>query len=221
MKKKRLGCIELKIPCRKMVLIMKLSFFLFFCFLFQVQATVNAQLQTVSLHLNGASVLEGIRQLKKQTALDFFFSNDFVDVDRKMSLQLKNVYLEDALDQLLGGGYDYIFTDSRVIIKRAAGVTASSRGIGVDRSGQRYERHATAWSDSYLERDGFRRGYKYGWKVDVTDTCTEGSGFAVFFCRYEDKRGDLAWRKGDEGCIGGRGYGDGRGGCHRYLQQAP
>ena len=120
MKKKRLGCIELKIPCRKMVLIMKLSFFLFFCFLFQVQATVNAQLQTVSLHLNGASVLEGIRQLKKQTALDFFFSNDFVDVDRKMSLQLKNVYLEDALDQLLGGGYDYIFTDSRVIIKRAA-----------------------------------------------------------------------------------------------------
>ena len=120
MKKKRLGCIELKIPCRKMVLIMKLSFFLFFCFLFQVQATVNAQLQTVSLHLNGASVLERIRQLKKQTALDFFFSNDFVDVDRKMSLQLKNVYLEDALDQLLGGGYDYIFTDSRVIIKRAA-----------------------------------------------------------------------------------------------------
>lgn len=119
MKKKRFTGSGLKIYCRKMVITMNLSFFLICCLVLQVQATVKAQLQMVSLHLKEKTVLEGIQQLKKQTSLDFFFSNDLVDVERKVSLNLKNVNLEDALNELLGGDYDFIFTDNRVIIRQA------------------------------------------------------------------------------------------------------
>ena len=60
---------------------------------------------------------EAIRQLKEQTQLDFFFSNKQVDVDRKVSLDLQDIRLDEALKMLLGEGYAYEFLDDVVIIK--------------------------------------------------------------------------------------------------------
>lgn len=107
----------MKIPCHKAILAMKLTCFLMCCLLFNVQAAVKAQGQTVSLKLDQVSVAEAIRQLKEQTQLDFFFSNKQVDVDRKVSLDLQDIRLDEALKMLLGEGYAYEFLDDVVIIK--------------------------------------------------------------------------------------------------------
>ena len=99
-KKLESGGIGLKIPCHKAILAMKLTCFLMCCLLFNVQAAVKAQGQTVSLKLEQVSVAEAIRQLKEQTQLDFFFSNKQVDVDRKVSLDLQDIRLDEALKML-------------------------------------------------------------------------------------------------------------------------
>ena len=91
--------------------------FLMCCFLFNVQAAVKAQHQTVSLKLKQASVAEAIRQLKAQTDLDFFFSHKQVDADRKVSVNLQDVPLEEALKELLGEGYAYEFLNQTVVIR--------------------------------------------------------------------------------------------------------
>lgn len=116
-KKLESGGIGLKIPCHKAILAMKLTCFLMCCLLFNVQAAVKAQGQTVSLKLEQVSVAEAIRQLKEQTQLDFFFSNKQVDVDRKVSLDLQDIRLDEALKMLLGEGYAYEFLDDVVVIK--------------------------------------------------------------------------------------------------------
>ena len=116
-KKLESGGIGLKIPCHKAILAMKLTCFLMCCLLFNVQAAVKAQGQTVSLKLEQVSVAEAIRQLKEQTQLDFFFSNKQVDVDRKVSLDLQDIRLDEALKMLLGESYSYEFLDDIVVIK--------------------------------------------------------------------------------------------------------
>lgn len=111
--------IGLKIHFRKIFLVMKLTLFLICCLVFAVQAKVDAQLQTVSLKLENASVSEAIRQLKKQTKLDFFFSNKEVNVKQQVSLDLKDVRLDEALHRLLGDTFVYEFVDNIVVIKPA------------------------------------------------------------------------------------------------------
>lgn len=111
--------IGLKIHFRKIFLVMKLTLFLICCLVFAVQAKVDAQLQTVSLKLENASVSEAIRQLKKQTKLDFFFSNKEVNVKQQVSLDLKDVRLDEALHRLLGDAFVYEFVDNIVVIKPA------------------------------------------------------------------------------------------------------
>ena len=98
---------------------MKMTCFLMCCFLFNVQAAVKAQHQTVSLKLKQASVAEAIRQLKAQTDLDFFFSHKQVDADRKVSVNLQDVPLEEALKELLGEGYEFEYLDNMVVINPA------------------------------------------------------------------------------------------------------
>lgn len=117
--------IGLKIHFRKIFLVMKLTLFLVCCLVFSLHASVNAQLQTVSLKLENVSVSEAIRQLKKQTHLDFFFSNKEVNVKRQVSLNLQNVRLDEALFHLLGDTFVCEFIDNIVIIKPASRNTSA------------------------------------------------------------------------------------------------
>lgn len=111
------GGVGLKIPYRKILLTMKLTLFLVCAFIFNLHAAVEAQVQKVSLKLENVSVAEAIQQLKKQTKMDFFFSNKEVNVDQLISLDLHNVQLDEALQRLLGKAYAYEFMDGIVIIK--------------------------------------------------------------------------------------------------------
>lgn len=107
----------LKIHCGKIFLIMKMTLFLTFCFTFHLHATVSAQMQTVSLRLENASINEAIRELKKQTNLDFFFSNKEVSVISKISLNVDNMKLEEVLQKILGNSFVCEYMDHMVVIK--------------------------------------------------------------------------------------------------------
>lgn len=102
MNKFRIDGVGLKIPCRKILLSMKLTLFLMCCFVFQLQAAVEAQNQTVSLKVENVSLAEAISQLKKQTKMDFFFSHSVVDVDQLVSVGLAKRVVERGVTTFIG-----------------------------------------------------------------------------------------------------------------------
>ena len=65
--------------------------------------TVSAQSQKVSLDFKNESVEKVLASIKSQTGMSLVFSDQLVDVNRKVTMQLKDVTLKEALTRLLSG----------------------------------------------------------------------------------------------------------------------
>lgn len=65
--------------------------------------TVSAQLQKVSLDFKNERVEKVLASIKSQTGMSLVFSDQLVDVNRKVTMQLKDVTLKEALTRLLSG----------------------------------------------------------------------------------------------------------------------
>ena len=65
--------------------------------------TVSAQSQKVSLDFKNERVEKVLASIKCQTGMSLVFSDQLVDVNRKVTMQLKDVTLKEALTRLLSG----------------------------------------------------------------------------------------------------------------------
>ena len=65
--------------------------------------TVSAQSQKVSLDFKNVRVEKVLASIKSQTGMSLVFSDQLVDVNRKVTMQLKDVTLKEALTRLLSG----------------------------------------------------------------------------------------------------------------------
>ena len=65
--------------------------------------TVSAQSQKVSLDFKNERVEKVLASIKSQTGMSLVFSDQLVDVNRKVTIQLKDVTLKEALTRLLSG----------------------------------------------------------------------------------------------------------------------
>ena len=65
--------------------------------------TVSAQSQKVSLDFKNERVEKVLASIKSQTGMILVFSDQLVDVNRKVTMQLKDVTLKEALTRLLSG----------------------------------------------------------------------------------------------------------------------
>lgn len=65
--------------------------------------TVSAQSQKVSLDFKNERVEKVLASIKSQTGMSLVFSDQLVDVNRKVTMQLKDVTLKEALTRLLLG----------------------------------------------------------------------------------------------------------------------
>ena len=65
--------------------------------------TVSAQSQKVSLDFKNERVEKVLASIKSQTGMSLIFSDQLVDVNRKVTMQLKGVTLKEALTRLLSG----------------------------------------------------------------------------------------------------------------------
>ncbi len=84
---------------RKTLLIMKLSLILFFAFSFQLSASVLLG-QQVSINTGEASLRTVLSELKEQTGTYFMYNEEDVDASYKVDLDMQNVSLESALDEI-------------------------------------------------------------------------------------------------------------------------
>ena len=137
MKKKRTGTwIPLKKSLAKILMIMKLTFLLICGFVLSLSASVKAQDQMVTLKVEDMPFLKVISELKRQTQLDFFYSFDEVDIQKTVTLNVKNVKIGQVLRDIFGKGFTWEYVDNVVVIKPVQIVTRDSVNKLIEVSGR-------------------------------------------------------------------------------------
>ena len=96
---------------------MKLTFLLVLGFVFSLSASVRAQDQIVTLKVKKTPFSKVISELKQQTSLDFFYSFNEVDVNQLISLDVKNMKIDEVLHRMLGERFTWEYVDNMVVIK--------------------------------------------------------------------------------------------------------
>lgn len=95
-----------------------------------IQATASsAYAQGVRLNLNMKNVTidKVFQEITKQSKLEFFFSNDDLNVNKIVSVKASNGTVDDVLRQILGSSYTYRIADKLITIEAAK--KASSKSV--------------------------------------------------------------------------------------------
>lgn len=97
--------------------VLKLFFILLLCYGQNLSATVEAQMQRVSLSLQDVKLKRVIDALESQTRLDFFYSDREVDVESRVSVKAENEFLDLVLGRVFGPGFSFEFIGDMVVVK--------------------------------------------------------------------------------------------------------
>jgi TonB-linked SusC/RagA family outer membrane protein len=105
----------------KILRIMKLTVVFSYLIVFQICAgvTYSQNMKTVSLFLNDVTVEEAINRIEKEMSYSFLFTDETVDVGRKVNISVNNGDITDVLSQLLRStdiGYQMI--DRQIILAK-------------------------------------------------------------------------------------------------------
>jgi len=112
------GMSRLWLP-QKLLLIMKLVIIIFIASLMQVSAAGFAQ--RVSLNEKSASLEAVFKKIRTQTGYDFVYDSKLINADKKVSLDLRNVDLENALFRILDGqGLAFEIKDKVIVLSKKA-----------------------------------------------------------------------------------------------------
>ena len=90
-------------PRSKLFLVMKLTFFFLVIGLLEVHASAIGQVKVVNLDVKDMTLRHVFDELKRQTDLDFFFSNRELDMNSKVTIQVQKTDLMEVLSRLLHG----------------------------------------------------------------------------------------------------------------------
>lgn len=106
--------------------------FRFKCFLFLLFGSLLcfsspsfAQKAKLTINLVNVPVQQVFDQVRSQTSLEFFYSNDDLDANRKVSVKVVNGTVEDVLKQALGASFSFKIVDKKIIIEAVKGKKSS------------------------------------------------------------------------------------------------
>ena len=96
---------------------MKLSFILFFAFIFSAVANSFSQTE-ISLELRNVKVLDVLDKIEVDTDYKFIYSTNVYDFNKIVSIDVKNEKIANILDQIFNGNIIYEVIDKRVLLKK-------------------------------------------------------------------------------------------------------
>ena len=96
---------------------MKLSFILFFAFIFSAVANSFSQTE-ISLELRNVKVLDVLDEIEVDTDYKFIYSTNVYDFNKIVSIDVKNEKIANILDQIFNGNIIYEVIDKRVLLKK-------------------------------------------------------------------------------------------------------
>ena len=120
---------------------MKLITFFFFLGIFQVSASVYGQRGTVTLNLNELTMEDIFTAINRQLKYDIFYSDDELDVARKIKLTDSKMEVSKLLKEVLQDDYSYEFLNNDC--HPSGKTTAKSENCHTG-NGKGYERNTLA-----------------------------------------------------------------------------
>lgn len=114
-----------RLRLRKTLILMKFTTLILLTTALQLAANVNGQ--TVSLSLKNATLKQAFREIQRQSGLNILVDESLLDNTKKVTAKVKNVRVEEALDECLKKEpLTYLIKDGSILIKaKAASPTAN------------------------------------------------------------------------------------------------
>ena len=130
MKKKLIRGISLdREKVRKIWMTMRLIVFLFFVSLIHVSASVYSQKTKLNIRVENASLQQVFKVLQDQSEFDFFYKNEQIPADARVSIQYQNESIEVILDKILSGtGLTYHVLDKDIVISAKGAAKGEIKG---------------------------------------------------------------------------------------------
>ena len=113
---------EWKIPgMQKVLRKMKLTIFLFLISVISVFANrTYSQSKELTLNIKDGTVKEVLQNIETQSGFNFVYSEKLIDVDRKVSIDIKNQKINEVLDELFAAtNVDYKVRDRFILLTRS------------------------------------------------------------------------------------------------------
>lgn len=118
MKKNKSDWFFRKEKLMKLSQIMRLTILMMVCLNLTLSAEVYSQAEKFSIRKTNATVKEVFEEVMQRTSYHFFYNNEF-DVNRKVSIDMKNGDIDAVVRKVLEGqDYSYRLIDNYIIIKR-------------------------------------------------------------------------------------------------------
>ena len=132
MKKKRRTDTGLTCILTKTMRIMRLSIFFTILFISQIWATATYSQQTrLSLNMKNARIAEVLSEIENSSEFFFFFNEKFVNVDRKVDVSVKNVKIDEILNDLFKNtDVNFKVIDKQIILTTLKGENSVSQQVG-------------------------------------------------------------------------------------------
>ncbi|MDR2765669.1 MAG: TonB-dependent receptor plug domain-containing protein, partial [Tannerella sp.] len=109
---------------------MKLTTFMLIILCVHVSATAYSQRTKLTLKLRNQSVKEALYQIESQSEFRFIYEKEQINLDRKISVHLKNQTVETILEELLGNeDVKYEITENKLILIYPAGKRLGNVGF--------------------------------------------------------------------------------------------
>lgn len=103
---------------KKLVLIMKLNFFIMLIAILQVSASVSAQKTRLDLKMKDASFTEILDAIERQSEVYFFYNKDQIDENQKIDVDFQGKTVDEILNTLKSDlGITYELVGKNIIIK--------------------------------------------------------------------------------------------------------
>lgn len=107
----------LKSVLRKVLIIMKLTFFLIFLGLMGVSASTYSQSKKFTLHLENVSIREVFDLIESQSEFIFIYKDDIIDPSVKVKLDVKESTVDKVLDEIFKAeGVRYEILNKQIIL---------------------------------------------------------------------------------------------------------
>lgn len=103
----------------KTIRIMKITTFLLMVAICSITASTYAQSFKVTIQKQNSTIIDILKEIEGSSEFTFFFNNNLVDINKQVSVNVKNGSLEELLTQVLKNtGYSYEVIDRQVLIKQ-------------------------------------------------------------------------------------------------------
>jgi TonB-linked SusC/RagA family outer membrane protein len=93
---------------------------LLFAILSATAGSTYSQSARINLKMKDASLVDVFREIERNSEFGFFFKSEELDLNKQVSIDLKNATIDEILEKILVNNYSYRILDKNIIVTRSA-----------------------------------------------------------------------------------------------------